>query len=247
MLNTIQFWSQDTSWWISWKLFACNHNKGLNFFNYNLIPDQCQNEESFLRINELMDSDIKVSDWARMKRLKYYNAVIMNVLVSQITRLTIVYSAIYSGADQRKHQSSISLALCGEFTNDWWIPRTRASNAEIVFIWWCHHDRSSFQGLFQESSFSCNSNFMEISFSFHLNSIEWIPKKFCKAVMPCVKLYFNIFSTNQAADNWNVHRIWIMKEKSLTVFFAGTFMWWLCSWFYFCILFLGGYFLQSKQ
>ena len=35
----------------------------------------------------------------------------MNTVASQITSLTIVYSTIYSGADQRKHQSSPSLAL----------------------------------------------------------------------------------------------------------------------------------------
>ena len=37
--------------------------------------------------------------------------VIMGAMVSQITRLTIVYSTVYSGADQRKHQSSASLAF----------------------------------------------------------------------------------------------------------------------------------------
>ena len=31
-------------------------------------------------------------------------------MASQITSLTIVYSAVYSGADHRKHQSSASLA-----------------------------------------------------------------------------------------------------------------------------------------
>ena len=32
-------------------------------------------------------------------------------MASQITKLTIVYSSVYSGADQRKHQSSASLAF----------------------------------------------------------------------------------------------------------------------------------------
>ena len=41
----------------------------------------------------------------------HYNDVIMGSMVSQITSLTIVYSAVYSGADQRKHQSSASLAF----------------------------------------------------------------------------------------------------------------------------------------
>ena len=35
----------------------------------------------------------------------------MSAMASQITSLTIVYSIVYSGADQRKHQSSASLAF----------------------------------------------------------------------------------------------------------------------------------------
>ena len=35
----------------------------------------------------------------------------MGAMASQITSLTIVYSTVYSGADQRKHQSSASLAF----------------------------------------------------------------------------------------------------------------------------------------
>ena len=35
----------------------------------------------------------------------------MSTIASQITSLTIVYSTVYSGADQRKHQSSASLAF----------------------------------------------------------------------------------------------------------------------------------------
>ena len=41
----------------------------------------------------------------------HYNDVIMGTLASQITSLTIVYSIVYSDADQRKHQSSASLAF----------------------------------------------------------------------------------------------------------------------------------------
>ena len=41
----------------------------------------------------------------------HYGDVIMNTISSQITSLTIVYSTIYSGADQSKHQSSTSLAF----------------------------------------------------------------------------------------------------------------------------------------
>ena len=41
----------------------------------------------------------------------HYDDVTMSMVASQITSLTMVYSAVYSGADQRKHQSSVSLAF----------------------------------------------------------------------------------------------------------------------------------------
>ena len=41
----------------------------------------------------------------------HYSDVIMGAIASQISSLTIVYSTVYSGADQRKHQSSASLTF----------------------------------------------------------------------------------------------------------------------------------------
>ena len=75
----------------------------------------------------------------------------MGAMASQITSLTIVYSIVYSGADQRKYQSSALLAfVTGEF------PARMASNAENVSIWWRHMIAagnalvpSSFKPLFQ--------------------------------------------------------------------------------------------------
>ena len=40
-----------------------------------------------------------------------YGDIIMGAIASQITSLAIVYSIVYSDADQRKHQSSASLAF----------------------------------------------------------------------------------------------------------------------------------------
>ena len=45
------------------------------------------------------------------QRFLHYDDVIMMAIASQITSLTIVYSAVYSGPHQRKHQSSASLAF----------------------------------------------------------------------------------------------------------------------------------------
>ena len=41
----------------------------------------------------------------------HYSDVIMAAIASQITSLFIVYSTVYSGVHQRKHQSSTSLAI----------------------------------------------------------------------------------------------------------------------------------------
>ena len=41
----------------------------------------------------------------------HYNDVMMSTMASQITSLPIVYSTVYSSANQRKHQSSASLAF----------------------------------------------------------------------------------------------------------------------------------------
>ena len=41
----------------------------------------------------------------------HYNDVIMGVIMSQITNITIVYSIVYSDADQRKHKMSALLAF----------------------------------------------------------------------------------------------------------------------------------------
>ena len=66
----------------------------------------------------------------------HYNDVIMTTMTSQITTLTVVYSIVYSDADQRKHQSSASLAFE--------VPAHRISYAENISIWWRHHGMPAF-------------------------------------------------------------------------------------------------------
>ena len=63
----------------------------------------------------------------------------MGALTSQITSPTIVYSTVYSGADQKTSKLRVT-GLCkgnspvtGEF------PAQMARNAEKVSIWWRHH------------------------------------------------------------------------------------------------------------
>ena len=59
------------------------------------------------------------------------------LMASQITSLTIVYSTIHSGADQRKHQSFASLAFC-----DRWIPRTNGQCFHFMTLSWKYYRRS---------------------------------------------------------------------------------------------------------
>ena len=70
----------------------------------------------------------------------HYNDIIISTTASQITSLTTVYSIVYSCADQRKHQSTASLAFVSGI-HRWPVnsPAQRASNAENVSIWWRHY------------------------------------------------------------------------------------------------------------
>ena len=64
----------------------------------------------------------------------HYSAVIIRTMVSQVTVITTVYSIVYSGADQRKHQSPASLAFVRGI-HRW----QRAGTVENVCIWWRHY------------------------------------------------------------------------------------------------------------
>ena len=63
----------------------------------------------------------------------------MTMMASQITSLTVVYSTVYSDADQRNIKAPRHWPLCGEFTGTGEFPAQRASYAENVSIWWRHH------------------------------------------------------------------------------------------------------------
>ena len=59
----------------------------------------------------------------------------MSAMASQITGVSIVYSTVYCGADQREHQSAASLALSAEnspVTVEF--PAEKDSNAEKIHL-----------------------------------------------------------------------------------------------------------------
>ena len=65
----------------------------------------------------------------------------MGAIASQITSSTVVYSTIYLGADERKHQNSTSLAFVWGIDRDRWIRPHKwpVMHKENVSIWWRHH------------------------------------------------------------------------------------------------------------
>ena len=82
-------------------------------------------KHNFCALNPCIDRRVKKKSisWKRMLPQKrytfrpryeyhpHYGDVINGVIASQITSLTIVYSSVYSDADQTKHLSSASLAF----------------------------------------------------------------------------------------------------------------------------------------
>ena len=79
--------------------------------------------------------------------IRYNCDVIMSTMASQVTSLTIVYSTVYSGAGQRKHQSSASLAFVRGI-NRWsvssphkWTGTRKKFPFDDVIMHWCFFTR----------------------------------------------------------------------------------------------------------
>ena len=72
----------------------------------------------------------------------HYDDVIMSAIASQITSLTIVYSTVYPGTDQSKHQSSASLAFVWgihwrpmNFPDKWPVTRKMFPFDDVIMYW----------------------------------------------------------------------------------------------------------------
>ena len=79
-------------------------------------------------------------------QLSHYSDVIMSKIASLITSLAVVHSTVYSDADQRKLQSSASLAFVWGIHRDRWITRTKGQLRGKCFHLMtssCAHSRSS--------------------------------------------------------------------------------------------------------
>ena len=77
-----------------------------------------------LLAKEVQEEDVTLTLVPCIQQTHYID-VIMTTIASHITSLTVVYSTVYSDADQRKHQSSASLAFVLGIHRDRWILRTK--------------------------------------------------------------------------------------------------------------------------
>ena len=127
-------------------------------------------------------------------RLAHCNDVIMSTIASLITSLTIVYSTVYSDADQRKHQSSASLAFVRgnhlgpvNSPHKWPVTRKMFPFDDVVmicpiikcltvlrvffyFVWFVfiHHN---FQFYFELCTYC---NILDIYLSYNLNFVDYL-------------------------------------------------------------------------
>ena len=108
--------------WSTWHYFT--HQQCLATFIYNLMTSQWI--AKFIRIlctstsyantwNVMSNFLYRFSPWRFLRPVVSWKSIyIENKNNTQITSLTTVYSSVYSDADQRKHQSSASLAFVRE-------------------------------------------------------------------------------------------------------------------------------------
>ena len=111
------------------KWHTINHENIINRYKVNWLPFY----NSIWFIHNWQDCELSRT------MIDHYDDVTMSLLASHITSLTIVYPIVYSGVDQRKHQSSASRGPVNS-------PAQMASNAEKVSIWWRHHGKQVFDG-----------------------------------------------------------------------------------------------------
>ena len=96
------------------------HNLSYSSHEDNRVPKQWLSCIQTQAISIYNNAVIFSRDWwhvavymsvAKPGALTHYTDAIMGTIASQISSLTIVYSTVYTDADQRKHQSSASLAF----------------------------------------------------------------------------------------------------------------------------------------
>ena len=131
----IQGWSTHTEWSKQYKshLNTLVHKYKLHH-KYPLLKRKCRYFFNFFFLIVLNDSGTPL--WICTNNASWpqnYNDVIISSTASQITGVSIVYSTVSSGADQRKHQSTASLAFVRG--NHRWPVNLRRHSAHVTVLY----------------------------------------------------------------------------------------------------------------
>ena len=108
MVNTSHAWALYWIWLMN--IFATHAIDQQNGNRISCISSDTFSFVIFWR-NTRVKACNKTPTYGNGTRTCHYSDVIMGAMASQITSLSVVYSTVYSGGDQRKHQSSSSLAF----------------------------------------------------------------------------------------------------------------------------------------
>ena len=153
-------------------------------------------------------------------RFYHYCDVIMGGIASQITSLTIVYSTLYSDADQRKHQSSASLAFVrgihrGPVNSPHKWPVTRKMFPFDDVIMRCSHGKTHSHAVGQ-ALVVCSTRYLKPVCSWPLEELSYC------IVWPLVNVSW-LFSTRQRQHPqhgwWSANIVFFFIESSI----PGTF------------------------
>ena len=159
----------------------------------------------------------------------------MGTVASQITSLTVVYSTVYSNADQRKHQSPASLAFMWGIHRSRWIPRTKGQLRGKCFhlmtsSWWPTR--------FRKISWQCAGQFRGYQtrkFKTGKHQAEAGNSKNSKHTPRFVRMSFDTFYYSTARTNEKSKLIKAKMVQWMTLFptvfsclnFSSLFVFWL--------------------
>ena len=101
-----------------------------------ILEFQCRWISNFCKRLPLLNTT-KYQKYYTETNQSHYSDAIMDAMASQITGVSVVYSTVCSGAEQKKSKFRVT-GLWGEFTGEF--PAQKASKAQNVSIWWRHHE-----------------------------------------------------------------------------------------------------------
>ena len=122
----------------------------------------------------------------------HYGDVIMGAIASQITSLTIVSSIFYSDADQRKDESSASLAFAGNSPWSSWPGCDRSRTVMTIRQMYYHSATGRTKVHYTKGEILRKSSFLQLHYADHAIMSQLCTCHDSSAVVTCAKLWIDI-------------------------------------------------------